>query len=178
MDASKSGLAAGTMLILASVAAGPALAASLSFPAGFEPSAESAAPSSPVIENWAAGSATLVPLMAADAPATSQSRVDAPASGAAQPLGKPVDGKPVDDVSFVQCAAANGHEEFTAARDALPQLKRPELKHVAEMLVQDHASTNARLSKIAEAKGWPLPAPQKFSRGLRIKVWLSLTIKE
>jgi putative membrane protein len=47
-----------------------------------------------------------------------------------------------------------------AARDALPQLKKPELKRIAEMLVTDHGSANERLAKIAEAKGWPVPGPQ------------------
>jgi putative membrane protein len=28
------------------------------------------------------------------------------------------------------------------------------------MLVSDHASANAKLAKIAESKGWPIPAPR------------------
>ena len=43
------------------------------------------------------------------------------------------------------------------------QLKNPELIRVAEMLVNDHSGANQRLSKIAEAKQWPLPAPQTQS---------------
>ncbi len=69
-------------------------------------------------------------------------------------------GKPVDDVTFVKRATESGRKEVAAARDALPQLKAPELKRIAEMLVQDHGNANAKLSKIAEAKGWPVPAPQ------------------
>ena len=63
-------------------------------------------------------------------------------------------GKPVDDVTFVKRATESGRKEVAAARDALPQLKAPELKRIAEMLVQDHSSANAKLSKIAETKGW------------------------
>ncbi len=48
---------------------------------------------------------------------------------------------------------------MNSAREALLQLQRPELKRIAEMLVSDHSGANARLAKIAEAKGWPLPAP-------------------
>ena len=63
-------------------------------------------------------------------------------------------GKPVDDVTFVKRATESGRKEVAAARDALPQLKAPELKRIAEMLVQDHSNANAKLSKIAESKGW------------------------
>jgi putative membrane protein len=38
---------------------------------------------------------------------------------------------------------------------------------MAEMLVQDHTAANAKLSKIAEAKGWPLPAPQAAAPAAR-----------
>ena len=69
-------------------------------------------------------------------------------------------GKPIDDVAFVKQATESGRKEVDAARDALPQLKNPELKRIAEMLVSDHSNANAKLSKIAESKGWPLPAPQ------------------
>ena len=61
---------------------------------------------------------------------------------------------------FVKKATESGLKEVAAARDAMPQLKNPELKRMAEMLVKDHTSANAKLSKIAEAKGWPVPAPR------------------
>jgi putative membrane protein len=35
------------------------------------------------------------------------------------------------------------------------------LKRVAELLVNDHSESATRLSKLAERKGWPLPAPQQ-----------------
>lgn len=107
------------------------------------------------IESWSPGSAALVPLMAADARATPATAVDEPASTTGAAVGKPV-----DDVTFVKRATESGRKEVAAARDALPQLKAPELKRIAEMLVQDHGNANAKLSKIAEAKGWPVPAPQ------------------
>ena len=106
------------------------------------------------IESWSAGSATLVPLMAADMQASQVINLDAPADTTGGAVGKPI-----DDVAFVKQATESGRKEVAAARDALPQLKNPQLKRVAEMLVRDHGSANARLSKIAEAKGWPVPAP-------------------
>ena len=154
MDIRNAVAGTGTLLLLLAAAA-PAPGASLSFTSDPQPlpeaSATGAAPLA--IESWAAGSATLVPVMAADTPATAQNPVDAPATTQAV-------GKPVDDVSFVRRATESGRKEIAAARDALPQLKRPELKRMAEMLLQDHTAANSRLSKIAEAKGWPLPAPQ------------------
>lgn len=153
MNISKPGIA---IVVLAAAATAPALAASLSFPADAQRSPDVVDSfTAPPIEDWAAGSATLVPLMAADsttaAPAT---QADTPATGSSQPAGKTM-----DDVAFVRRAAESGRKEVAAARDALPQLKRPELKQIAEMLVQDHTSANAKLAKIAEAKGWPLPGP-------------------
>jgi putative membrane protein len=102
-----------------------------------------------------AGSTTLVPLMAADMQAqpVAVEAVDAPAHG-----GGPA-GKPVDDVQFVRQAAESSRQEIHAARDALPQLQDPELRHVAEMLVADHGGANERLAELAAAKGWALPAP-------------------
>ena len=69
-------------------------------------------------------------------------------------------GKSVDDIAFVRQATENSRKEIKSARDALLQLKNPELNRIAEMLVNDHSGANERLAKIAEAKQWPLPAPQ------------------
>jgi putative membrane protein len=107
------------------------------------------------IESWTAGSATLVPLMAADMQASHVASVDAPADAPGGAVGKPI-----DDVAFVKQATESGRKEVGAAQGALSQLKNPELKRIAEMLVSDHSNANARLSKLAEAKGWPVPAPQ------------------
>jgi len=106
-------------------------------------------------EIGAAGSSTLVPLMAADMQArpVAVTAVDAPATGAT-PIGKPI-----DDMQFVKQATENGRKEIHAAQEALPQLKNPELRRVAEMLVNDHGGANERLSQLAEAKGWPVPGP-------------------
>jgi putative membrane protein len=101
-----------------------------------------------------AGSTSLVPLMAADMQARQVATVDAPASG-----GAPV-GKPIDDIQFVKQATESGRKEISSAQEALPQLKDPDLRHIAEMLVKDHGGANERLSHVAEAKGWPLPGPR------------------
>jgi len=107
------------------------------------------------VETGAAGSATLIPLMAADMQARpiAIGTVDAPADGGASI------GKPVDDVQFVRRATESGRQEVLDAQEALPRLKNEELKHFAEMLVSDHGDANRRLSQIAEAKGWPVPGP-------------------
>jgi len=104
------------------------------------------------------GSASLVPLMAAELMAIEMeanhaAAVDAGADGGG------ATGEPVDDISFVRKATESGRKEINSAREALPQLKQPELKRMAEMLVNDHSGANERLSKLAEAKQWPLPAP-------------------
>jgi putative membrane protein len=145
-----------TALLIAGCAA-PALPASLAATDPAEPraSADMTAAAPLAIESWSSGSAALVPLMAADMQAGRMSSIDAPADHAAGAVGKPI-----DDVTFVKQATQSGRKEVAAARDALRQLKNPELKRVAEMLVHDHSSANARLSKLAEAKGWPVPAPQ------------------
>jgi putative membrane protein len=103
-----------------------------------------------------AGSASLVPLMASEMQATQSSPIDAaaPEGGPA-----PLVGKPFDDIAFVRAATENGRKEVDSAREALPQLKEPELKRIAEMLVSDHNNANARLSQIAAAKQWPMPPP-------------------
>ena len=148
---------AAAALVLAGLASGTAWAASLAATIPAQPMPETglaaAAPSS--IESWSAGSATLVPLMAADMQSNHVTRVEAPEDAADGAVGKPI-----DDVAFVKQATESGRKEVAAARDALPRLKSPELKRIAEMLVNDHSDANARLSKIAENKGWPVPAPQ------------------
>jgi putative membrane protein len=108
----------------------------------------------PFAEALAPGSAALVPLMAADAAAQEVSTVDAstPTSGGG--------GKLVDDITFVARATENGRKEVKSAREAVPQLRDPSLKQLAEVLVDHHAEANERLSKIAEAKGWPVPGPK------------------
>jgi putative membrane protein len=147
-----------TALLVAGFAAAPAWAASLAATEPTEPMPGAGMPAAAplAIESWSSGSATLVPLMAADMQAGGMTNVDAPADTAGGAVGKPI-----DDVAFVKQATESGRKEVAAAREALPQLKNPELRRIAEMLVSDHGNANARLSKIAEAKGWPVPAPQQ-----------------
>jgi putative membrane protein len=104
-------------------------------------------------DTWSAGSSALVPLMAADVQARQTTAVDAPPEGAAP------SGKPLDDLQFVRQATESGRKEVNSAREALPQLKEPQLRQIAQMLVTDHSNANEKLSRLAEQKGWPMPAP-------------------
>ena len=142
--------------ILAIAMASPVWAVSLPAP---EPPAvphdQSIAPASLVpAENPTPGSASLVPLMVAEMEANHASYFDAAANIGGGDAASP------DDIAFVKQATEGGRKEINLARDALPQLTQPELKRIAEMLVSDHTGANARLTKLAESKGWPLPAPQ------------------
>jgi putative membrane protein len=99
-----------------------------------------------------AGSASLVPLMAAaDAEARDISNFDSsePASGGDA-------GKPVDDLTFVDIVTENGRRDVTSARDALTRLTDPDLREMAKVLAHHQDAANERLVKIAEAKGWPV----------------------
>jgi putative membrane protein len=139
------------------VTAAPALAASLSAtgPASALPESSAVPPTQMLVaDSWTAGSTALVPVVATDAQAQPNHTVDSPADGGAAL------GKPVDDIQFVKQATESARSEVQSARDALPQLKKPELRQVAEMLASDHANANAKLAKIAENKGWPVPAPR------------------
>jgi putative membrane protein len=141
------------LLGLGMALAAPALAASLSATGPAESLPDGNAASLTAAESWTAGSASLVPLMAADMQANLVAAVDAPDTHGEV-------GKPIDDVAFVRQATESGRKEVDSAREALPQLKAPELKRIAEMLVNDHSNANVRLAKIAEAKQWPVPGPQ------------------
>jgi putative membrane protein len=111
-------------------------------------------------ESVATGSASLVPMMAAEMQANHLATADA---SAPEGGGAPVVGKPLDDIAFVRVATENGRKEVSSAREALPQLKAPELKRIAALLVSDHNNANSRLSQIAAAKQWPLPPPSAQS---------------
>ncbi len=143
---------------LAGVLAAPAWAASLAATSPAQPLPDGAAGASKPIplETWTAGatqgSASLVPLMAADMQASQAATLDVPADAGGAP------GKSMDDITFVKQASEGERKEMSSARSALPQLKRPELKRLAETLVNDHGNANARLAKIAEARGWPMAA--------------------
>jgi putative membrane protein len=145
------------LLIAGFVAAPPSFGVALTTtgPAQPLPTLGAAPVGMQVTDSVTAGSATLVPLMAADLPASQVSAVDASA-----PTGGGAVGKPIDDISFVARATESGRKEVNSARDALPQLTNPDLKRMAEQLVTDHSNANAKLAKIAEQKMWPVPAPQ------------------
>jgi putative membrane protein len=112
-------------------------------------------PDALVASSLAAGSGALVPLMAADLPVQQISTIDAstPSSGGADKL--------VDDIAFVARATERGRDDARSARDALPQLKDPELKRLAETLAQERDGANAQLERIAAARDWPVPAQRR-----------------
>jgi putative membrane protein len=150
-----------TSASLTALIAGATPALSVSLPAIASPDALPEAASATLspaprrfADNWAAGSTALVPVVATDAQAIPISTVDAPADGDAS------GGKPVDDIQFVRQATESGRHEVQSARDALPQLKRPELRQIAEMMVADHADATSKLTQIAENKGWPVSGPR------------------
>jgi putative membrane protein len=144
----------GTLLAAAGVIAGaaaPLWAVSLPATGPAQPSPDTAQPLA--ADTWSAGSGVLVPFMAADVQAHQNLAVDTPAEGAAPA------GKPLDDMQFARQAAESGRKEVASASEALPRLKEPRLRQIAEMLVTDHSNAIDRLSRLAEQKGWPLSAP-------------------
>ncbi|HYJ39895.1 MAG TPA: DUF4142 domain-containing protein [Steroidobacteraceae bacterium] len=144
------------LIAVISILAAPVWAISLPAAGPAQPLPEQALPSAALApgETLAPGSASLVPLMAADMQANQTTTVDAPTTGGTEV------GKPIDDMTFVRKATESGYKEVNSAKEALPQLQQPELKRIAEMLVNDHTGANARLSQLAGAKHWPVPAPQ------------------
>jgi putative membrane protein len=143
------------MLVIGAAVASPVWAVSLpaAGPAQSLPASTMTPDSLAPAENWTAGSSSLVPLMAVDVQANQTASVDAPEVG-----GGGETGKPLDDISFVKKASESGRKEVASAKEALPQLQQPELKRIAEMLVNDHSGANARLADLADSKGWPVPS--------------------
>jgi putative membrane protein len=146
-----------TIVSGALAATSPAWAVSLATtgPAQPLPDPVAAMVSLPIAENLTAGSSALIPLAAADVPASQSSTIDA-----SQLTGGGDIGKPIDDISFLAIATERAREDLSAAHQALAQLSDPDLKRVAEALVRDHADATARMARIADEKKWPLPALQ------------------
>jgi putative membrane protein len=145
-----------SLVAIGAALAVPVWAVSLPDDNGVAPPEGKAAPSTQyAAASLTAGSASLVPLMIAEMEANHVAALDinTDASGGAV-------NKPIDDITFVRQATVSSRKEIKSAREALPQLKQPELKRIAEMLVSDHSGANERLAKIAEAKSWPVPGPQ------------------
>ena len=147
-------------LALIGVVAAPVWAISLSNLGANQPDPQmNLNPAPPVADNRTTGSTSLVPLMASEAQANQSnayqtSTIDSPTSG-----GEPAVGKPMSAIAFVRVATETGRREVDSARNALLQLKAPELKRIAELLVSAHNAADARLGKIAAAKQWPVPGP-------------------
>jgi len=143
-----------TVAALAASACAGAVSLSTTGPAQPVPDTLAVAASLPVAESLSPGSAALIPLVAADLPAVS-------AVIANDITGGGDIGKPIDDLDFVARATETGRQQVKAASDALPQLQDPELKRIAETLVSDGGDANARLTRMAEIKRWPVPSPQR-----------------
>jgi len=144
---------------LLAVVAAPVWAVSVPNAGSAQPQDGDAAPAAQyAVADVRAGSASLVPLMAAELMALEMEANHAAAVDSGSDGGGAA-GQPVDDITFVKKATESGRKEINSAREALPQLKQPELKRIAEMLVNDHSGANQRLTKLAESKQWPLPAP-------------------
>lgn len=143
----------GWMWVMAMLATSSAGAVSLATtgPAQPLPDQGMATVSLPIAENLVAGSASLMPLMAADLPQEVRAFDTSAAAGGGDI------GKPIDDISFLALAFDGGRKELGAARDAVTQLQDPELRRLAEALIKDHADANTRMARIADDKRWPLP---------------------
>lgn len=148
-------ISAGLALIALAASAG-AVSLSATGPAEPLPDSEIDHSAAPRADMLTAGSASLVPLMVADSAPADSSTIETTA-----PTGGQVIGKPVDDISFVARATVNVREDMYAARDAVAQLKDPELRQLAESLATSQDDTNMRLSRLAGNKGWPVPADKR-----------------
>jgi putative membrane protein len=109
------------------------------------------------VDTWSPGSASLMPLMAADLPARHSAIVDVAGHS---PSGA---GKSLDDIAFIRQAAASGRREISSARDALPKLRDPALRQIAARLMADHGDLTARLARLAGARDWTIPSPEASS---------------
>jgi len=99
-----------------------------------------------VIEHWVNGSSSLMPLMVADITAPP---ADLTSSGA---------GEPLDGVGFIQQATEISRQELHIARDGVSRLQDPALRRLAGQIVMDHQAASSRLSALAKARGWRVPA--------------------
>ncbi|MEJ1973093.1 MAG: DUF4142 domain-containing protein [Lacunisphaera sp.] len=63
------------------------------------------------------------------------------------------------DRHFFEKAAKGGTKEVEISQGALMHLTSPEVRNFAQMMVSDHAQTNAELQALAQQKGVVLPAP-------------------
>jgi putative membrane protein len=67
-------------------------------------------------------------------------------------------GKDNPDESFFEKAAEAGMHEVEAGKMAQSKATSPAVKEFAAMMVKDHTAANAKLQKIATAKGVKLPS--------------------
>ena len=89
---------------------------------------------------------------------TTISMVDAPADGGGGA------GKPVDDIAFVKTGHRKRPQGSPVGARCVAAVEEARIEAIAEMLVTDHSGANAKLAKIAETKGWPVPARRRPPR--------------
>jgi putative membrane protein len=139
----------GLSVVLAAMTAAPAWSSSLSVAGPNPPSPHDldgpTLVTPPQPSDPTSGSAALVPVMATDTQAGQSSGLDAAATAGN-----------LDDFSFVIVASERARRGAHAARAALPQLKNPDLKRIAENLLNDHDHANAKLASVALARNWPV----------------------
>ncbi|HYD83761.1 MAG TPA: DUF4142 domain-containing protein [Opitutus sp.] len=61
------------------------------------------------------------------------------------------------DRNFFEKAAKSGMKEVAVSRSTLDRLVNPQVKHFAQMMVDDHSKANAELMALAQKKGVTLP---------------------
>lgn len=62
------------------------------------------------------------------------------------------------DKVFIEKAAKSGHEEVAISQVAVERTTNPQVKALAQMMVDDHTAAGGQLATIAAAKGVKLPA--------------------
>lgn len=70
---------------------------------------------------------------------------------------RPTGSLPVDDLTFVALVTTLGREERRVAEAAVARLQNPDLRRLAELLATHQAEADQRLTRLVQAKGWPVP---------------------
>jgi putative membrane protein len=82
--------------------------------------------------------------------ATTTGRDTGTTSGAASLQGQ--------DAEFLRKAMEGGREEVQKAQDAMQNAQRADTRNAAAMMLKDHQRANEQLERLAQRKGWSVPA--------------------